>query len=65
MHPNEVLVFEDSLAGIQAAKGAGIEVVNVYDKYSDTDRDKIAQLSDYFINDYAEFLPVISSQKVE
>lgn len=39
--PDKCLVFEDSLHGIMAAKNANIEVINVYDKYSDDDRKKL------------------------
>lgn len=54
--PEKCLVFEDSLHGIIAAHTAGIEVVNVYDSYSDSDREQIEQLADYKINSYREFL---------
>lgn len=56
---DECLVFEDSLHGIQAAKGAMIETVNVYDSYSDVDRKRIEELSDYKIGTYQEFLEKI------
>ncbi len=36
--PEECLIIEDSLIGVKAAKNAGIEVVAIYDKYSDEDR---------------------------
>lgn len=54
--PDECLVFEDSLHGVMAAKAAGIEVVNVYDKYSDKDRDEIDFLTDYKIDSYLEII---------
>ncbi len=54
-----VLVFEDSLIGIEAAKNAGLQVVAVYDKYSDYERDKINDLSDYKINDYNEAIKIL------
>lgn len=50
------LVFEDSLHGVMAARGAGIETINVYDKYSDKDRLKINSLADYKIESYSEFI---------
>lgn len=49
---SECLIFEDSLIGVQAAKNAGIDCVAVYDKYSDTDREKINEISDYQIENY-------------
>ena len=54
--PEECLIFEDSYIGVMAANRAGIEVVNIYDKYSDVDRDEINKLTDYSIKDYQEFI---------
>ena len=55
-NPNECLIFEDSFTGILASKNAGVEVVNIYDKYADVNRDKINSLTDYSIRNYREFL---------
>ena len=49
---------EDSYTGVLAAKKAGIEVVNVYDKYADIDRDNINKETDYFIKNYQEFIKI-------
>lgn len=57
--PEECIVFEDSLIGIEAAKAATIEVIAIYDKYSSADTEKIKQQADLYINNYAEFLPLI------
>lgn len=54
--PEECLIFEDSLTGVMAANNAGIEVVNIYDKYSDIDRDKINALTDYNIPNFKHFI---------
>ena len=54
--PSECLIFEDSYTGVMAATRAGIEVVNIYDKYSDIDRDKINAITDYSIMNYDEFI---------
>lgn len=59
--PQECIVFEDSLIGIEAAKAAGLAVVAVYDKYSAADTEKIKKSADFFINDYAELLPLIDA----
>ena len=56
---NECLIFEDSYTGVLASKNAGIEVVNVYDKYADLDRDKINAITDYSILNYREFIDYI------
>lgn len=44
--------FEDSLAGVQAAKGAGLSVAVVYDTYSDPDRAAINELADWRVASY-------------
>ena len=46
------LAFEDSLAGAQSAKGAGMEVAVVYDRYSDGERREIEALSDASFADF-------------
>lgn len=62
--PDQCIVFEDSYVGVMAAKKAGIEVVNVYDCYSDKDRKRIEGICDFKINDYGEILKnVISLNK--
>lgn len=61
--PSECLVFEDSLHGVIAATKAGIETVNVYDKYSNNDRDSIEQIADYKINSYQEFIDFLLRQE--
>ena len=58
----DCLIFEDSLIGIEAAKNAGIEVVAVYDKYSDADREKINELANYQIKDYAEAIDILEKK---
>ena len=55
----ECLVIEDSYTGVLASKNAGIEVVNIYDKHADIDREKIDALADYKIKDYREFLELL------
>lgn len=54
--PEECLVFEDSIEGIRASKTAGINVVAVYDKYSNKYREIINKESDYQINTFADLL---------
>ncbi len=59
--PDECLIFEDSYTGVLASKNAGIEVVNIYDKYADIDRDKIDEIADYKIYNYKEFVNYVNS----
>lgn len=54
--PEECLVFEDSLIGIEAAKNAGIQSVAVYDRYSDGEREQINALADYRLESYTRLL---------
>lgn len=54
--PDECLIFEDSYTGVLASRNASIEVVNVYDKYADLDRDKINAITDYSIANYRQFI---------
>ncbi len=52
----ECLIIEDSLIGVEAANNANIEVAVIYDKYSDSNREKINKLSQYQFKDYNEML---------
>ena len=61
--PNECLIIEDSYTGVLASKNAGVEVVNIYDKYADLDRDKINRITDYSILNYREFIDYLDSIK--
>ncbi len=58
--PDECLVFEDSYTGVLASRDAGIECVNIYDKYADIDREKINSIADYSIKSYREFLVLVN-----
>lgn len=49
----DCLVFEDSLAGVTAAKAAGIETAVIYDRYADSDREAINGLADFFFPDFS------------
>lgn len=57
--PDDCLIFEDSYTGVLAGRNAGIEVVNIYDKYADIDRDKINLITDYSIANYREFINLV------
>lgn len=61
--PNECLIIEDSYTGVLASKNAGVEVINIYDKYADLDRDKINRITDYSILNYREFIDYLDSIK--
>ena len=56
MEPKDCLIFEDSLVGIEAANRANIDVVAIYDKYSDCDREEICRRATYCRDTYKEIL---------
>jgi len=56
VQPEECLIIEDSLVGVEAANNANIEVAVIYDKYSDCDRTQINQLSQYQFDDFNQML---------
>lgn len=52
----QCLIIEDSLVGVEAANNANIEVAVIYDKYSECNRIKINQLSQYQFDDFSQML---------
>jgi len=60
--PEECLVIEDALIGVETANRAGIDVVAMYDKYSDCDREKINQLSQYQFQNFDAMLDYIKEE---
>ena len=56
VRPDECLVVEDSLVGVEAANNANIDVVVMHDKYSDENREQISRLSQYYFKDFKEML---------
>ena len=62
LKPQECLIIEDSLIGVEAANNAKIEVAVIYDKYSDGNRKQINQLSQYQFNNFEELLKEIKKE---
>lgn len=58
----DCIIIEDSLIGVEAANRANIEVVAVYDKYSDSTRNEINKLSQYQVKDFKEFLDLAKKE---
>lgn len=52
LYIDEVVVVEDALYTIEAAKLAGFRVIGIWDNYNRHDRDKIEDLVDIYINDF-------------
>ena len=59
VRPEECLVIEDSLSGVQAAKNAKLEVVNIPDIGSLKNQDEIDKITDYKLIDMKEFWELI------
>lgn len=55
----DCFIFEDSLAGMQAAGAAGIPAGAIYDRYSEKDRETIRQLSAAWYDGWDEVLEEI------
>lgn len=54
--PENTAVFEDTLFALETAKSAGFITYGVYDASSIHDRQRIIDTSDYYINDWRNFL---------
>ena len=57
------IVVEDSLTGVLAAKNANLDVIVIYDKYSDKDREKINELVDYKVSNFKELINLFEESK--
>ena len=55
----ECLVVEDSLEGVMSANSAGIEVLNIPDKFSEKNQKEIDKLADFKLNNFEEFFKLI------
>lgn len=60
--PEECLIVEDSLIGVQAAHNANIDVAVMYDKYSDGNRNEINRLSQYQFDNFNQMLNYIKKE---
>ena len=52
----ECFIFEDSLAGLQAARAAGIPAGVIYDRYSEKDRDRMVPLAEAWYDSWEDIL---------
>ncbi len=60
--PEDCLIIEDSLIGVEAANHANIEVAVMYDKYSDGNRKEINRLCQYQFKDFEEMLDSLKEE---
>ena len=56
VRPEDCVVFEDIIPGIEAGKAAGMRVVAVEDTYSSYAEEKKREMADYYIVDFRELL---------
>lgn len=60
--PEECLIVEDSLIGIEAAINSGIDFVVMYDKFSDGNREEINKLAKIQFKNFEEMLEKIKQE---
>lgn len=60
LQPEECLIIEDSIIGIEAANQAGIQVAAIYDQYSEHEMTEIKAKADYFVQDFKTLLNFIA-----
>jgi len=60
--PEECLIVEDSIIGVEAANRANIEVAVIYDKYSNCNREEINRLSQYQFMNFKEMIDYIKKE---
>lgn len=59
------VVVEDSLTGVIAAKNANLDVIVIYDRYSDKDRKKIKEFANYNVANFKELIELFKESKME
>lgn len=63
--PEQCIVIEDTLAGVQAAKAAGMQVLAIYDADSLEQHDRIKIVADAFVMDYLELSQELQKRRVK
>jgi HAD superfamily hydrolase (TIGR01509 family) len=56
MEPDNCLVFEDTLAGVMAAKSAGMKVIAMADEVSFESKDKLIEMTEGYIHSFEEVM---------
>ncbi len=56
VNPENCLAFEDTLAGVMAAKAAGMKVIGVADQTSYCSKDKILELVEEYVLDFNDIM---------
>lgn len=60
---SKCLVIEDSLTGVKAAKNANLDVIVIYDKYADKDREKLNEIANYNVKNYKELIDMFKEYR--
>lgn len=62
--PEDCIVIEDSLHGVNAGKNAGMTVFAIKDKYSDFEKKEIQKNSDIYFNNYFEIYAYLNKNSL-
>jgi len=54
--PQDCLVIEDVLVGVEAAKNAGMDVWAIFDQHASKDFAKIAEMADFYAKDFLQII---------
>jgi len=54
--PEECIVYEDILPAVKGAKAAGMQVVGIYDAYSEHQKEDIIKTADHYIYKYEDLI---------
>lgn len=61
LEPKEIVVFEDSLYSMIAAKAAGLEVIGVEDYFAIKNLEKILEVTDGYVKNFNEFIEMLDN----
>lgn len=61
--PEECIVIEDVLVGIEAAKNAGMIVYAIYDEHASHETERIKQIADFYAEDFKDILREFKNEK--
>ncbi len=57
--PNDCLIFEDSLVGVEAANAAGVDAIAIYDENSEKDKVEIMRCSNAYFDNHAQIMEML------